>query len=279
MKPNNFLLKPLLLCAIIVGAAVMLVSWDFKQLPGRYQQSQNDTVPKLKKSNTDKKVRDLDEAIDELNAIDLKIEMEKAQKEVTEAMKNMDAEKIKMEVEKAMKEIDMEKIKKEVDESVAKIDMKKIKAEVDNAMKEIDAVKIQHEVEASIAKIDWEKMKNQLDEVKNMNLDKINVQMKEVEENLKKIGPQIAKEMENAKVQIEKAKVEMKEYKDFVDELNNDGLINKKEEYSIKHKNGELLINGKKASDEVYSKYRSFLEKHQKFNIEKSNDDFNIDID
>ena len=71
----------------------------------------------------------------------------------------------------------------------------------------------------------------------------------------------------------------MKEYKEFVDGLEKDGLINKKEEYTIKHDNGELLINGKKASDATYKKYKSFLEKRKKFTIEKSADDFNIDID
>jgi hypothetical protein len=71
----------------------------------------------------------------------------------------------------------------------------------------------------------------------------------------------------------------MKEYKEFVDGLEKDGLINKKEQYTIKHDNGELFINGKKASDATYKKYKSFLDKRKKFTIEKSEDDFNIDID
>ena len=56
-------------------------------------------------------------------------------------------------------------------------------------------------------------------------------------------------------------------------------MIKKSEGYSIKHKDGELIINGKKASNETYLKYRSFLEKHPKFDIKKSDDDFNIDVD
>jgi hypothetical protein len=61
--------------------------------------------------------------------------------------------------------------------------------------------------------------------------------------------------------------------------LDNDGLINKKEGYTLKHKDGDLFINGKKASEQTYSKYRNFLENHKKFNIEKSDDDFDIDMD
>lgn len=85
--------------------------------------------------------------------------------------------------------------------------------------------------------------------------------------------------MEKAKVEIEKAKVEIKEYKGFVNGLENDGLINKKEGYSLKHKDGELFINGKKASEQTYNKYRPFLEKHKKFNMKKDDDDFDIDMD
>jgi hypothetical protein len=96
---------------------------------------------------------------------------------------------------------------------------------------------------------------------------------------MKELGPKIKKEMEKAKVEMEKAKAEMKEYKGFVDGLDNDGLINKKEAYTLKHKDSELFINGKKATEQTYSKYRNFLEKHKKFNIEKSDDDFDIDVD
>ena len=42
---------------------------------------------------------------------------------------------------------------------------------------------------------------------------------------------------------------------------------------------GELIINGKKASAETYTKYKNFLDKHKSFNIKKDEDDFNINID
>ena len=78
---------------------------------------------------------------------------------------------------------------------------------------------------------------------------------------------------------MEKAKVEMREYKSFVDGLANDGLINKKAGYTIKHKDGKLTINDKEANAKTYNKYRSFLEKHKKFRIEKDIDDFELDTD
>ena len=122
-------------------------------------------------------------------------------------------------------------------------------------------------------------MKAEFDKVKEIDMKTLQHDMEKMQAELSKIGPEIKKSMENVKVEIEKAKIEMKEYKEFVDGLEKDGLINKKEQYTIKHDNGELFINGKKASDTTYKKYKPFLEKRKKFTIEKSADDFNIDID
>jgi hypothetical protein len=130
-----------------------------------------------------------------------------------------------------------------------------------------------------MAKIDWDKMKAELGEVKKIDLSEMKTELEKTKEEMKKIGPQVEKELQKAKVEIEKAKAEMKEYKSFVDGLEKDGLINKKENYSIKHKDGKLIINDKEASTETYKKYRSFLDKHKKFEIEKDADDFDIDMD
>jgi hypothetical protein len=96
---------------------------------------------------------------------------------------------------------------------------------------------------------------------------------------LKDLKPRIEQDLAKAKVEIEKAKTELKEYKVFVDGLDKDGVIKKNEPYTIKHKDGELLINGKKASADTYNKYRAFLEKHPSFSIDKDEDDFDIDMD
>lgn len=233
-----------LLLIVFAALVVILVSWNDKQPGDQFKQiGQNDTIPR------EKKIRDLDDALRELDNIELKLDMEKIQKEIAEAMKkiDIDAAKMKLEVEKAMKEVDFDKIKREVEESMAKID--------------------------------WDKIKKELDQVKNIDMEKLEIDMKKAKEELEKIGPQIKEELEKAKVEIEKAKVELKEYKDFVDGLEKDDLLNKKEDYSIKHKDGELTVNGKKVSDQVYNKYRSFLEKHKNFTIEKNADNFNIDND
>ena len=182
-------------------------------------------------------LRDLDDVIDELNDADFKVDMGKIKKEIAEAMKQIDADKIRMEVDKAIKEVDFNKIKMEI--------------------------------ENSIAKIDWDKMKAELDKVKDIDMKKLELDMKNMEKELSKIGPEIEKSLEKAKVEIDKAKAEMKEYNQFVDGLEKDGLLKRKDGYTIKHKDGELIINDKKVSEAVYNKYKSFLEKHKTFKIEK----------
>ena len=263
MNSTPVALKYFLPIAVVACFSVVLLSWGGQKQthPQKPQQSLNDTVPK---SKADKKIHDLDDVLDELDRAELNVDMEKVNQQLKEAMKQIDMAKIQMEVDKAMKEVDMEKIK----------------AQMDKLTNEIDAAKIQKELKESLAEVDWEKMnkqiKEQMAEVKKIDMSKLDADMKKLEIEMKGIGPKIEKEMQNAKASIEKAKVETKEYKGFVDGLEKDRLINKKEGYTIQHKNGELIINGKKQPADVYNKYESFLKKHEKFTIKKSDDDFNI---
>lgn len=262
MKSANFKNVYLLMVTVAaLGLTIGLVSWDHRQSPGKYEQTVNDTTPRKLK---EKKIRDLDEILEEMNEADLKINLNEMKKEIAEALKEINTEKIKSDVEKAIKEIDLDKIKAEVEASLAKADLDQIKKQIQDALTQLDVEKIEKEIKESIAKVDWEKLKTE---------------MEKVEKEMKDLGPKLEKEMEKAKESLQKAKAEIQEFKSFVDGLEKEGLINKKEGYTLKHKEGVLLINGKKASDQIYNKYRSFLEKHTKFNIEKSDDDFDIDID
>jgi hypothetical protein len=91
--------------------------------------------------------------------------------------------------------------------------------------------------------------------------------------------PEIEKSMQTAKESIEKAKQEMLRYKNFIDGLDQDGLIDKKGNYTIEYKKGELTINGKKQPAEVVKKYNSFLQGKKDFTIKKDDKGFDIDND
>ena len=259
MNSKPVALKYFLAIAFVASFSIILLSWRGQKQTHQQksEQSITDTVPKNK---ADKRVRDLDDVLDELDRAEVKVDIGKVNEQLKEAMKQIDMAKIQMDVDKAMKEVDMEKIR----------------AEVERVTHDIDAAKIEKELKESLASVDWENMNKQMEEMKKIDMGKLDADMKKMEIEMKGLGPKIEKEMENAKASIEKAKAEMKEYKSFVDGLEKDGLINKKEGYSIQHKNGELIINGKKQPADIYNKYRTFLKKHEKFTIKKSDDDFNI---
>jgi len=271
MKPRTFTAGRIVLATIAVGMTLALVSWDYQQGSDRFFAGQTDTVPQKLK---EKKIRDLDDVIDEINGVkfdkDLKEELERAHKQIDNAMKQLDGEKLKLDIEKTMKDVDMGKIKEQMD---------KAKLEMEKAFKDMDMSKIKMDMEQSMAKVNWDEMKKELEKVKEMNMDNLKLDMEKLKDQMKELGPNLDKQMGNLKIEMEKLKEEMQEYKSFVNGLESDGLINKKEPYTIKHKDGELIINGKKAPEATYNKYRSFLEKHKEFKIDKSDDDFNIDID
>jgi hypothetical protein len=279
MRPTTLTTGRLFLVLLTAGLTIGLISWDHKQSPDRIRQSLNDTTPEKKSPGGDKKIRDLDDVLDELNAADLKVNMEKIKEEIGEAMKKIDGDKIKAQLDMALKEVDMAKIQKELQESLAKVDLDQVKKQMNEAMKNVDMAKIQQELQESMSKVKWDEIKAEMDKVKNIDMKKIDEEMKKVKQEMNDLQPKLEKELGKAKVGLEKAKTTIAEFKGFVDGLEKDGLISKKEGYTLKHKEGELFINGKKASEQTYSKYRDFLEKHKKFSIEKSDDDFDIDMD
>ena len=287
MKPTTLSPGKYIMIFLILVVSIGLISWDYQQKSGISPTDQQDTIPKK-----EKKVKDLDDVLAELDQADLQIDLQKMQAEIAKAMKEFDGDKIRMEIDKAMKEVDMkaiqaeiakamkefdgDKIRLEIDKAMKEVDMKAIQAEIANAMKEVDLAKIQQEVQAELAKVDLDKIKKEMDNVKEIDMKKLEVEMKKLSEEMKELGPKLEMEMKKAKEEMEKAKKEIKEYKTFVDGLDSDGLISKKEGYSLQHKNGELLINGKKASDGTYNRYRPFLDKHPKFTISVKEDEDSV---
>lgn len=281
---RKFWIKKLPVALLISALVITAAAWQGQ--PGKTTQTINDTIP-----DRNKKVRDIDDAIDQVEKSqqeverslkerdwnkdiqkamnDVQMNTAKMQAELDQAMKSFDAQKLQLEIQKAMKEVDLQKMKTELQANLEKVDMQQVKEQIEKAMKQIDAEKLKADLDASVSKIDMEKIKAEMDRAKNVNL-------KQVEENLKKMQPEIEKSMQSAKESIEKAKKELQAYKGFIDDLDKDGLINKKDQYKIQYKNGELIINGKKQSPDVTRKYDGFLKGRKDFTIKKEEDGFNI---
>ena len=276
---KSFFRMQLPLMLIVSALMVTLVAWKEDRFAQQKFEAR-DTTPDKK----DSKIKNIDEAIEKIEKAQIELErslqnmsipsidVQKMQLEVQKAMKEIDVEKIKIQIDQALKEFNPEKIKVQMDEAMKQIDVEKIKASVTDAMKEFDAQKIKMQVQEAMAKIDLEKMKAEIAVLNKTELPKI-------EAELKNLKPQIEAELEKAKMGIQKAKKEMQDYKAFEEGLEKDGLINKKEGYTIEHKDGQLIINGKIQSQEVYDKYRSFLDNHKKFKLEKDENDFGLNLD
>jgi len=147
-----------------------------------------------------------------------------------------------------MAKVDMKKINQEIKTSMEKVDWKKIREEVAQSLKD---------AEIRMKEIDFGQIEKEMAEMK-LNLEKQKLDFKFDGEKMRK---QIEEEMNKAKIEIEKAKVEIKHMQEFTDELEKDGLIDKKKGYKVQVKDGELYINGTKQSKQTSEKYRRFYKK------------------
>ena len=251
------------LIALVALLIFSLTAWNQTATPSH--RTQVDTTPR----KADKKIKDIDEAMAELDKA-----MDKLDKEIKKPLHipAFNADKIKADIDKSLKDLDPEKMKADLEKSLKDIDAEKMSADIQKSLKDIDVAKIKADMEASIAKIDMEKLKADLEKMKTIDIPKL-------EAELKNLGPQIEESLKSAKENMEKAKKEMQEYKGFIDGLEKDGLINRKGNYTIEHKEGTLIINDKLQPADVYNKYKSFLQKQKDFKITKDADSFNIHND
>jgi hypothetical protein len=233
--------KPLLVAFLFI---VLIVSSSWQTEPGsKKEPSKNftDTI-KPRNNNADKdesRVRDFDQAMREL---------EEAMKKLDVEMKKFDGAKLEKEIRESMSKVDWKKMQEEIKASMDKIEWKKMQVHVDKAMKE---------AELNIRNIDMGKMEEKMKEMQ----EKLSREQLNIKIDGEKIRKQVEEGMKKARVGIEKAKEEIKLMQDFTDELQKDGLIDKKKGYKIQVKDGELYINGEKQSRQTSNKYRKYYRK------------------
>ncbi len=235
----------LALTALIIGFSAF--SQKDKSAPYSFREEANstddDTATSRKRDRylTEKDLDKIDAAMKRLDA-----EMEK----LDDKMKKMDFNKVQREVDAAMSKIDFNKIEKQVDESLKKIDFEKMNRNIKESMahvKELDMAKVKAQMEKAKVQFEIEK--------KHMNVDS------------RKIKVDVEKAMKIAKESMVKAKEELRDMREFTNELQKAGLIDKSKDYKIEVKSGELYINDKKQTKEVSDKYRKYY-KRENFTIE-----------
>jgi hypothetical protein len=274
---------------LLLIACFVLTASAWQGHPQQKIFTNTDTVP-----DSHKKVRDIDDALEELEKSRTEMEhslkdvdWQKMQNEIRSSIRDaqINVEKIKAEIAETMKAVEAEKMNASIQKQITKADLEKIRTDIQKSMKDVDAENIQASIEKAIKDVDMQKLKANLDQsIANIDMEKINrqiekasrVDMQKMQDDLKKIGPEIEKSMKDARLGLEKAKAEMKLYKSFIEDLVHDGLIDKTKDYTIEYKNGDLIINGKKQSAEVERKYNLFLQGRKDFKIKKDSEGFNI---
>lgn len=244
------------LTLLLLASGIVLTVTFSQNNSGSPQPVAQDTIP-----TKQKKIIDLDEAL---------AEIDQGEMDMQRALKEIDRDKLEAEIRKAMKNIDMDKIKEDITRAMKDMDREKIMLDMQKCLKEIDCEKIKQEVNSSLAKVDMEKMKAELAKVKEIDFSKMKAE-------LAAIQPQIEKAMKEAQVSIEATRKEITAYKNLVNALDKDGLLNKSEEYTIAYKNKELIVNGKKLPAETAKKYQEYLNDRNDFTLQKSEDGFHID--
>jgi chromosome segregation ATPase len=286
----HFKTRHWLLAMIPVGIAVTTIAWQAAGAVNANNDHQTqDTVPsKHHHQNFDdmRDEKDLDKAM---------LKLDEALKHIDNKMENIDWNKIQQQIQSSMDkvneemkdhEFDMEKVQRQVDDAMKNIDFEKISRETARAMRHldeyVDADKINEEVqrglEAAKKQMNSKEFRESMDAAIKINMDEVRKELENVKEEMEKNKVDLKEQMDNAKQGIEKAKEELKDYRELIDGLEKDGLINTKEDYSIKYKDDELYINGKKQSPEITDKYKGYF-KENNTRIYKKNGRFTIDTD
>ncbi|OQP47808.1 hypothetical protein A4H97_31075 [Niastella yeongjuensis] len=236
-----------------------------------------DTIPTQKRNKItreDANDRDLDKELRQLDDAKEKLEQmkdrdwEQISKQVEETIYKIDFDKIQQQVDEAVKRIDVEKMHREVEESLRRIDFDKIQQNIDQVNKEDlkrEIEKARREVENALRNEEWkqelkEAQRRSKDDVQK-ELDNAKKEMDRVKEELRNQKFDFKKDMDKAREEVDKAREEMKGYQELIYEMEKDGLLNTKEDYSIEYKSSDLFINDKKQPQSVTDKYSKYFKK------------------
>ncbi len=243
-----------------------------------------DTIPTQKRNkitredgndrDLDKELRQLDEAKETLQQMKDK-DWDAISKQVEESIDKIDFDKIQQQVDEAVKRIDVEKMHRQVEESLRKIDFDKIQRDLDQSLEDVKGVnkedlkrEIEHarkEVDKALRNEEWkeelkEAQRHSRDDVQKA-LDNAKKEMARVREEMKDQKFDFQKDMDKAREEVGKTAAEMKGYQEMIYEMEKDGLLNTKEDYSIEYKSGDLFINDKKQPQSVTDKYNRYFKK------------------
>lgn len=276
---NNY---RLLAACVVLVLGTGLIAWNTR--PDRFQdepRNGQDTIPAKKKNanmrDLDREIRALEEGQSKLEALRGK-DWDKVRADVEDALKKIETGHLQIQIEEAMRQVDFEKIQRQVEEAMKKVDLTKMQQDIQRALEETNKLdqqemalameKAQKEVKESLSKINWEKIKKEVEETKKLNSKELEKTMKKAQEELKKARTNIQfdqlnmqETLKKAKKDIEKGREELKGYQEMIYAMEQEGLLNTKEDYRIEYDHGDLYINRLKQSPATTAKYKKYFPK------------------
>jgi hypothetical protein len=285
--------KHLLFALVPVGIAMSAIAWQTTpKTKSNSGYEAQDTIPSKKRHKTiredtkepnqkdiDTELRKLDEAMENLDARMEKIDWNKMEKEIEASV-----EKVNREMRHH--DLDMEKMQNDIHESIKNIDFEKIKEETKLVMQQaeqnIDFKKMQQDIEHAIAEakehLYSDELNRSIEEASRVDMHQIKKELEKAKLEIETNKLNLKEQMSKAKADIKKATQEWNRWQQMLVEMEQDGLINTKEDYDIQYKGGELYINHQKQTQEVFNKYQDYF-KNENTRIYKKNGGFKVNID
>jgi hypothetical protein len=292
-RHTRLALVSLAVCATIVA----LIAWTGGPA-NHVLNNYNDTIPTKKpQARSEKENRDFDKELKAIEHAEKELEAlhekdwDKLGEEIGEAIGRIDFGRIGLEIDEAMSHLDKD-ISKEISEAMKEVDMEKIGRDIERSLEDLDDIeqnidfdairnemkKAEKEVKESLARSDWKK---NLDEFKKTDWKALQQEIaeamdevKDIKVDLKDMDLDLGKHMEDAGKEIKKAKEELKAYQEMVYEMEKDKLLDTRNDYTIRFRDGGLYINGQKQTEAITEKYKKYFRKNT--TIKKRDGDINI---
>lgn len=299
----NWKQKPVRFGMVLASGALLiaLAAWQTKPTtPPNPSGSSQDTIPSKSREKSKKSARILEKELLELERAQVEmdalkeIQLERIQEEIKEAMNAIKLEKIERETQLALKQLDLQKMKQDIKKSLAEIDVDKMRLEIEKTMRDLPSQKEMEKVklELEAAKQEMQRSLNNTDfkrelekELEKLNHESIRKDIEkameavhESQKNMKIDHENMRKELYKAKGDIEKAKVKLKAYREMIELMDEEGLLDADDDFTISYQDGNLSVNGKKQTAETADKYKKYFDE-KTMTIRKNKKSFSIDKD
>lgn len=215
----------------------------------------NDTLPAITEFETGRLDAALDYVDEQIRSHNAQWDVNKnhVQQQADAALSGIDLAKIQAEAKAAVKKINFEQLNKDIERAMAGVDRAKMERDLSHAMesvKNIDAVQLKSEINATLKNIRLDQLKTQLEAA----FKDLKMQQEQLNIELRQMKPGMNPELRETRRQLQ-------QLKNAYQEMEREGLIEKRPDNRIQFRDGDLYINGDKQSQEISEKYRHYFKK------------------